>query len=78
VIIFTKVVLPAPLAPIMPTVCSAGNRYIDAVAATAEPNLLCRSCTARIALIVSLPLAAVSAAAAARTASRARPAGTGW
>jgi hypothetical protein len=40
VIMLTKVVLPAPLAPMMPTVCSGGTSTLMSRAATMEPKRL--------------------------------------
>ena len=74
VIMLTKVVLPAPFAPMMPTVCCAGTSTEMSRAATTEPKVFSRSRTERIALTMRSP----SFAATVRPASRAPRAGTGW
>ena len=48
VIMLTKVVLPAPLAPMMPTVCCGGTATVMSRAAITEPKVFSRSRTARI------------------------------
>src|SRR5579863_2144987 len=47
----TNVVLPAPLAPIMPTVCSGGTATLMLCAAMSEPKCFSRPRTLRIALM---------------------------
>ena len=51
VIMLMKVVLPAPLAPMMPTVCCAGTSRVMSRAATIEPKVFSRSRTERIAVM---------------------------
>ena len=51
VIMLTKVVLPAPFAPMMPTDCSGGTSTVMSRAATTEPKVFSRSRTERIALM---------------------------
>jgi len=55
VIMLMKVVLPAPLAPMTPTVCSAGTLTVMSRAATSEPKVFSRSRTARMSLTASPP-----------------------
>src|SRR5581483_934376 len=73
VIMLMKVVLPAPLAPMTPTVCPAGTLTLMSRAATSEPKVFSRFSATRMSVMMALPMIG---GAAARGWSRALPAGT--
>ena len=74
VIMLTKVVLPAPLAPMIPTVCCGGTSTEMSRAATRLPKVFSRSRTERIGVMAhESPGGAI-----ARKSSRGRRAGTRW
>ena len=78
VIMLTKVVLPAPLAPIMPTVCNGGTATLMLRAATSEPKVFSQAANVEDRAHDDVFDVLRLVAANARTASRVPRAGTGW